>query len=810
MTNPSDQEPPTRNPAGQEQQGRLAPAQLSEDVLVGAVLDKRYRIVRLLGEGGMGKVYEAEHIGLGRKVAVKVLHPIYSKEEEVVERFRREARSASSIGHPNIVDVTDTGTTDDGRAFFVMEHLDGMELADVIIQQGRLDPYRAIQIAVQICQALSAAHKVGVVHRDLKPENVFLTDRDGRADFVKVLDFGIAKSTHLEMSRGGLTQPGFAMGTPEYMAPEQAAGMPVDPRVDIYATGGILYAMLTGQPPHSGKNVMEILNRKATEQPEPISHYRDDVPKGLQRVVMSALAMKPESRPQTMEQFEYALRKFLSGRPAAVAALLGIQGAAGEAPGGVSSDGWPAMNMTGPATSQEKPSAEEESWQNVPTATLSEEAVDQLVPPKSPAEAIGSWQDAPTVSLPEAAIEQASSSQTSSAATGWLREASTVSLPEIVLDGGVASTVGRASGKESAGADAPGGGSVAGGNVGTDEPDDFLDPATSETTPDPPLAPMTVSQGPVESEKGLAESKDSLSMEVSPADLPTGAPDEMAWSEIGTHTVVTDLPSTFRWGWLIGVLVVAAISVTALLLWVFHRQEGHADQAPLVEDGSTSVAQAKNQDAAVVHHDARAVKAPAVDASRIKVMLSRSQFRHVLSKAWKAARHRRWSKPDGDNLIGYLEILDTQKRGARSLRKLRRYAHDRLLRKAARALKRGDLAVVEVAYRNMLAINPGNRSVKWSLVRILLRRSRRLLDKNPKTASVLAGEAVVLVGTASARLAWANALAASGHVDQAVGEYHKVAASRGVSRLLRRRASKALAKLKKAGQRGAARARPRS
>src|SRR5262249_12687627 len=158
-----------------------------------------------------------------------------SRTPEVVERFRREARAASKIGHPNIVDVTDSGTTPDGNVYFVMEYLEGLELAKVIDEQGALEVGRALQIASQICRALAAAHAQGIIHRDLKPENVFLIARENTADFVKVLDFGIAKTAELEEARERkLTHPGMAMGTPEYMAPEQAAGKAYDHRIDVY------------------------------------------------------------------------------------------------------------------------------------------------------------------------------------------------------------------------------------------------------------------------------------------------------------------------------------------------------------------------------------------------------------------------------------------------------------------------------------------------------------------------------------------------------------------------------------------------
>jgi eukaryotic-like serine/threonine-protein kinase len=293
--------------------------------LLGTVVDGRYRIDELIGEGGMGKVYLAEHIEIGKRVAVKVLHPSYSRMPELVERFRREARAASKIGHPNIVDVTDSGTTRDGSVYFVMEYLEGVELGSVIERDRAIDVSRALRIATQICRALSAAHSVGVIHRDLKPENVFLITRDNTSDFVKVLDFGIAKTAEAEAAqKQRLTSPGMAMGTPEYMAPEQAAGRPADARCDVYSLSAILYEMLTGEPPYSGDNFMEILTKKATLDPVPPHQLRPELPEPVSRLVLSAMARNPDSRPASMDAFEYELNKCLSGRGAAVAQALGM------------------------------------------------------------------------------------------------------------------------------------------------------------------------------------------------------------------------------------------------------------------------------------------------------------------------------------------------------------------------------------------------------------------------------------------------------------------------------------------------------
>jgi len=303
----------------------LRPDEDDSQPIIGHVIDGRYRVVELIGEGGMGKVYLAEHVEIGKRVALKVLHPSYSRMPDLVERFRREARAASKIGHPHIVDVTDSGTTADGSAYFVMEYLEGVELGSVIEREGALEVARAVRIATQICRALSAAHTSGIIHRDLKPENVFLTIRDGNADFVKVLDFGIAKTTEAEEARERkLTSPGMAMGTPEYMAPEQAAGRPADARCDVYALGAILYEMLTGVPPYQGDNFMEILTKKATVDPVPAGHLRSAIPAAVSQLVTQAMARNPDDRPPSMEAFEYELTKCLAGRGAAVANVLGV------------------------------------------------------------------------------------------------------------------------------------------------------------------------------------------------------------------------------------------------------------------------------------------------------------------------------------------------------------------------------------------------------------------------------------------------------------------------------------------------------
>jgi len=300
--------------------------------MVGALLSGRYQIKRMCGEGGMGRVYEAEHVEIGKRVAIKVLHPAYSRTPDLVERFRREARAASRIEHPNVVNVTDFGTTEDGSLFFVMEYIEGIELGLLIHREGPLAPVRALRIAEQMCEALQAAHDVGVIHRDLKPENILLLGlgKDNRSppsnqsnpgmeaqarepsDFVKVLDFGIAKSAEIDegtSSRRGkrLTRPGVAMGTPEYMAPEQAAGHPADPRSDIYAVGSIMYEMLGGNPPYEGDNVMEVLHKKANELPQSLVELRPNLAPIIVSLVERAMARSPDDRPRSMADLAYEI-----------------------------------------------------------------------------------------------------------------------------------------------------------------------------------------------------------------------------------------------------------------------------------------------------------------------------------------------------------------------------------------------------------------------------------------------------------------------------------------------------------------------
>lgn len=276
------------------------------DTLVGTMLEQRYQISRQIGKGGMGAVYEATHTLIGKRVAVKVLLDKYAQKDQIVARLEQEARLASSIGHPNIIDITDIGQTTDGRMFVVMEFLDGESLGALIARSGRLDSKRALRIARQIAGALGAAHAKGIVHRDVKPENVFLTKRDKGKDFVKVVDFGISKS--LRPEGGGsdsprLTQTGMVLGTPLYMSPEQARGdEELDHRIDVYALGVILYEMVTGEVPYRGTNYLNILSQVISEEPPPPSSLVPDIDPDLETVILKALDKDRDQRYQTMDE----------------------------------------------------------------------------------------------------------------------------------------------------------------------------------------------------------------------------------------------------------------------------------------------------------------------------------------------------------------------------------------------------------------------------------------------------------------------------------------------------------------------------
>jgi serine/threonine-protein kinase len=274
------------------------------DPLISQLVADRYRVIRKLGEGGMGSVYLAEHVVIEKKVALKVLAPELARRSDLVARFLQEARSASRIGHENVIDISDFGQSPDGLVYIAMEFLDGKDLGELVRTQGSLEWSEARDIVLQICRALRAAHEKGIVHRDMKPENIFLIQREGQPHFVKILDFGIAKVMGLDPNGPRLTRTGMIFGTPEYMAPEQAEGKDTDHRADIYAVGCIIYHLITGQTPFVAESFMTMLTKHLMEDPVPPSVRRPDraITVEMDGLVLKALEKDREKRWQSMAE----------------------------------------------------------------------------------------------------------------------------------------------------------------------------------------------------------------------------------------------------------------------------------------------------------------------------------------------------------------------------------------------------------------------------------------------------------------------------------------------------------------------------
>lgn len=282
------------------------------------VLAGRYRLLRVVGHGGMGSVYEAIHIHTDKRVAVKLLSPQLSKDLKLVARFRREAMAASRLEHENCVRVDDFGEDADGTFYIAMEFVDGHGLADDLRKSGPMEPARVAHIALQLLKALDAAHAGGVLHRDLKPQNVMLTDKLHKPDLVKVVDFGIAKITmNSPEDQGALTVPGTIFGTPEYMSPEQARGEPLDVRSDLYSAAVVLWHMLLGRSPFRGTSVRETLIKVFSHTPALPSEERPNlkVPAGFEQVLLKAMAKKREDRYPDAASFFAALQPYVSGTP---------------------------------------------------------------------------------------------------------------------------------------------------------------------------------------------------------------------------------------------------------------------------------------------------------------------------------------------------------------------------------------------------------------------------------------------------------------------------------------------------------------
>src|SRR6266540_484339 len=292
------------------------------DTLINTLFDGRYRILRKLGSGGMANVYLAEDEDLGRRVAIKILNDRYANDELFIERFRREAKSAAALSHPNIVSIYDRGEAE-GTYYIAMEVIEGRSLKELILIRGPLPIGQAIAFTFEILDALRFAHRHGIIHRDVKPHNILIG-----GERLKVTDFGIARAGASQM-----TEAGSIMGTAQYLSPEQARGAPVTASSDLYSVGIVLYEMLTGKVPFSGDSAIEIAMKHLNELPKPPSKIRHEIPEDLDHVVLRALAKAPEDRYQTAEEFAEDLHRVEAGLPLApetseaATALLAAPGA---------------------------------------------------------------------------------------------------------------------------------------------------------------------------------------------------------------------------------------------------------------------------------------------------------------------------------------------------------------------------------------------------------------------------------------------------------------------------------------------------
>jgi serine/threonine-protein kinase len=284
--------------------------------LVGQVVADRYHVVKKLGEGGMGQVYLAEHVKMGRRSAIKVMNPSMIHDPDAVARFNREASNASRITHPNVCAIYDFGETPDGLIYLAMEFIEGQPLTDLLERDGALPLPRAVSVFLQVADALQAAHDLGIVHRDLKPDNIMLTRGKGGQDVVKVVDFGIAKAVGGDQSGQKVTKTGLVVGTPEFMSPEQLSGDMVDGRSDLYSLALVFYRMLTGKLPFDATTLQETMIKRLTDDPAKLAETRPDLtfPAGLQAVLDTALARTPPERYQSVAKFAADVAA-VTGRP---------------------------------------------------------------------------------------------------------------------------------------------------------------------------------------------------------------------------------------------------------------------------------------------------------------------------------------------------------------------------------------------------------------------------------------------------------------------------------------------------------------
>jgi eukaryotic-like serine/threonine-protein kinase len=274
--------------------------------IIGSVLDNKYKLVRQLGDGGMAYVFAAERLHIGDVAAVKLLHPDLAQDELKKRRFQLEAYTTAAVKHPNVVSIFDYDETETGQPYLVLELLNGVTLANKLQRGQILEVSRMVEIITPICAALNLAHNKSILHRDLKPSNIVLHILEDGTEMVKLIDFGIVKMLNEE---NGLTQQGFVVGTPEYLSPERYSGRNVDARSDIYSLGILVYRMLAGRVPFTGRTATEILQKHVKQPPTPLRLLNNGVSEEVESVVMRALAKRPEDRPTTALEFANELNE---------------------------------------------------------------------------------------------------------------------------------------------------------------------------------------------------------------------------------------------------------------------------------------------------------------------------------------------------------------------------------------------------------------------------------------------------------------------------------------------------------------------